>query len=350
MDFDILTFHRAYNYGAVLQACALQEFVHQLGFSCGVYDYNPPTANASVGGKAKLLKIVQQFNKKDILLRQERFHSFVGRFLNLNQDTNCSYYIAGSDQVWNPKGQMDPMFFLRFADPEAVRVSYAASLGAQDIPEDRAPLFREYLNDFDFLSVREKFDCERLRAVTDKEIAVHMDPSFLHDADFWQDKMTKVNGIPERYTLMYLLHKPKNINLLVKWLKKETGNPVVLIDGQGAVQGCLAWLVKHDKMVQGIGPAEFLWLISHAQSVITSSFHGTAFSIVFQKEFYAVTREGNTRISHLLDLLGLQPVLESDQSFQRNNQINWDTVFSEIQRERDKAKDYFLQIVQKEGK
>lgn len=345
MKFNIVTFHRAYNYGAVLQAYALQEFIKQMGYSVGVYDYCSPGENQYKGIKGRILHYILRLNKKSILVREKKYNKFVEEMLNLNTEKDSDIYIAGSDQVWNPCGIMDPVYFLQFVAEASVKASYAASLGDTIVPEEKKDLLKAYINNFDFISVRENASKDALLTLCEKDISINVDPTLLHDADFWTNIADKIDNIPEKYILVYLMHKPQNINVLLKWLKKETGYKVVVVDGQGMVQGMLTHLIINDVAVHNAGPKEFLWLIANAQTVVTSSFHGTVFSLLFHKEVYSIGSNPNSRIGHLLHICGLNMISENAVNFNRHNTIDWQNIDKILRQEREKSFKYLKRVV-----
>lgn len=341
MDFNIVTFHRAYNYGAVLQAYALQSFITQMGYSCSIYDYLSPKENQAIGIKGKILRAIQMLNKKDCVAREKKYRAFVETALHLNKETNSKIYISGSDQVWNPTNGIDSNYFLQFASTDSVKISYAASMGEYTINEEQTDILRKYLSDFDMVSVREEHDKQRLAELCDKEILVHVDPTLLHDQAFWYQQACPVEGVPEKYILVYLMHWPKNVNKLLTWLKKETGAKILIVDGQGIIQGITTNLIKHNVAKHRVAPREFLWLFAHAEYVVTSSFHGTVFSLLFEKEFYAITDPNRaSRITNILNKVGLQSVSEFAQTFTRNKDIDWRKVETILKEERQRSKDY----------
>lgn len=345
MDFNIITFHRALNHGAVLQAYALQNYIEQLGFDAGIYDYCPSVENRYAGMKGKLFKILRCLNEKDYNEKEKRFSDFVENRLHINNNETPKVFLAGSDQVWNTGTSMVPMYFLRFVGQNVIKASYAASMGSSKIAAENLKRIGKYLETFDYISVREKGVKESLSGLTDKEISVNIDPTFLLDKADWRLLEKEVPDVPDNYILVYVMHYSRNVNALLKWLRKETGAKIVVIDGQGAIQGKLTSLVIHDKAIHDAGPEEFLWLIDHAQSVVTSSFHGTAFSIIFNKEFYSIVNpKAPSRLENLLNMLDLPMVSESAERFIRNVGIEWSNVESIISLERNKAKKYLESI------
>lgn len=338
MDFNIVTFHTAYNYGAVLQTYALQKFIADLDYSVGIYDYKPPyLSNTSF--KQKLLGSVKSFHKKDHGVREKRFDDFRAKYLNLNLERDSKIFISGSDQVWNANGIMNPVFFLNFVGDKSFRASYAASIGASGIPSEKTDLFKEYINRFDAVSVREEDAKNCLAPLYDGNISVNVDPTLLHCADVWNSISKPVSGLPDNFILVYLLHIPKNAKQLIKWLKKESGYSVVLIDA-----GFASTVISSDIVLRDVGPEEFIWLMSKAQRVVTSSFHGTAFSVIFEKEFYSVVNPASpSRISNLLSKCGIKGVAESDTEFSQNI-VDWDNVNSVLKDERQKSKEYIRDV------
>ena len=343
MDFNIVTFHTAFNHGAVLQTLALQEFIKEQGYSVGVYDYRPPYTNPFTGTKGKVFKVLRKIHEKEYIEKENRFHEFVDNNLNLNLEMDSRIYLSGSDQVWNPTGSMNPIYFLRFVGDKSVRASYAASMGTSKVPEIKEELFKRYIDRFDRVSVREPDVKECVSKFYSGDISVNVDPTLLMKADFWRQYMREVPGLPDDFILAYILHLPKNANELLKWLQKETGAKVVLIDGQGA----MTHLVRNDLALHNVGPREFIWLVNEAKAVVTSSFHGTAFSVIFHKEFYSIVNPAApSRINNILSLVGLKPVNETDSlaDFTRNTNINWDSVGDILDRERLRSADYLKSV------
>lgn len=343
-DFNIITFHRSLNFGAVLQAFALQEFISDAGFDVGVYDYRKPKYTATKptfrSRVNRLLSKITQDNKSKSI-QMSRFEEFRNSSLKLNLDTNSRVFVTGSDQVWNLNNSMDSMFFLQFLDKNIYKASYAASMAKSSIPEDRKIILSEYLKNFDAISVREESLKNSLKEVCDKDISVNVDPTLLHDKSFYSKLASPIEGIPDKFILVYILHIPKNGNRLLSWLHKETGLPVVLLDSSGNV----GILIKHNFIVKDAGPREFLYLFEKAECVVTTSFHGTCFSIIFEKEFYSIVNPAApSRIAGLLNKIGIKPVEESDKQFSRNNTLNWEQVREKLASERQSSLQYFKRI------
>lgn len=344
MDVNIITFHKEYNYGAMLQAYALQEFITQLGYNVGVYDY-VRQKNTVTSVKQRLITFLARLNKKDCQIRESNYMNFSQSYLKLNNDSTREAFVTGSDQVWNPCGDMDQHYFLTFISPTSKKISYAASLGVKEIPQEKKAEFKKLISDFDAISVREEQAKECVSELFEKKIHVNVDPTLLHNRDFWTAIEVPVPDMSKKYILVYLMHLPKNINKVLCWLKKQTGYDIVIVDGQGAVQGVFTNLVRHDRAVHRAGPREFVWLVDHAECVVTSSFHGTAFSLIFEKEFYAITNSSKSRISNILSKCGLGSITEADDEFLRNNNIDWKNVSTVLKEEREKAAKYLREVL-----
>ena len=345
-DFNIITFQRE-NFGAILQAYALQEFIKKQNHNVGMFDYiKPKMISKNTTLRAKIQKILAKVAKdeKAKLRRMKRITEFREKYLNLNLDTNSRVFVTGSDQVWNLSNNMDSMFFLQFLDDSVCKISYAASMAKTDVPNDRKDLVKKYLKTFDAISVREEGMKESLSPLCDKDISVNVDPTLLHDKAFYRNIDSPVEGIPEKYILAYILHIPKNGNKLMKWLRKETGLPVVLLDSSGAV----GMVIKNDMIVRDAGPREFVYLFDNAECVVTTSFHGTSFSLIFEKEFYPIVNPDlPSRILNILKKVGIQPINESDTQFTRRNNIDWNHVRDVLSQERERSRQYVSDAFEK---
>lgn len=345
-DFNIITFHRSINFGAALQAYALQEFIKEQNYNTGIYDYIKPRAVASTTLRAKIKRILNMFTKDEKAKSRQvqNYAEFREKYFNLNLDADSRVFVTGSDQVWNLNNSMDSMFFLQFLDDSVCKISYAASMAKTDVPNDKKNLVKEYLKTFDAISVREEGIKKSFTPLCDKNISVNVDPTLLHDKTFYCKIANPLEGLPEKYILAYILHVPKNGNKLIKWLHKETGLPVVLLDSTGAI----GMVVKNNMIVRDAGPREFVYLFDNAECVVTTSFHGTCFSLIFEKEFYSVVNpDSPSRISNLLKKVGIQPTNESDTQFARKNNIDWGYVREILAQERERSRQYICDAFEK---
>ena len=249
--------------------------------------------------------------------------------LHVNRERENDVYLVGSDQVWHPD-LCNPLFFLDFVK-NAPRISYAASMGKTEIKPEKEEIFGNMIRNFDHISVREHNCVDVIRRFTNKEIFVHIDPTFLIDSDTWR-KMEIPRNIKTPYILLYMLYWDKSYQIKIKELRKKTGLPVYSICSD-VPRGYA------DKYLLDVGVEEFLWLIDHAAYVITSSFHGVAFSIIFNKKFSAIVNPAlPSRIENILNVLSA-PCIGIDE-LDREGAFDYSVVNKRISEERDRSIEY----------
>lgn len=313
MKASIITMTSTYNYGATLQAYALQEFVRKLNYSCDIIDH------MSSGESHKTVKLgdFSRENIKKIPYKWQlergytRFENFYAQHMNMTKRyptveqlkadlPDSDVFISGSDQVWNPKDPKLNRFLLDFVPDEKCKISYAASMGNPVLPDEKKGIYVDALKRFSAISVREQEAKNMIQPLTDKEVNVNCDPAFLLNADEWRALECPVKGLQENsYILCYMLHLPAWFNNWAKKLRKETGLPIVFVGLNGYRP------VTHDKYVRNAGPGEFLWLIDNAAMVVSSSFHGNVFSLIFGKKLISTPDKNRPdRIHNLLRMFG----------------------------------------------
>ena len=318
----IFTFSRSYNFGASLQAFSLQRVIRKLGSECKIVDTRSEEEMKGhieyrKDAKGRILNIFTYLNKSKILKGKEKFNSFnyssedrlrlpavqgvpeVDKIEAMGQLADV--YVVGSDQVFSPM-MMSKLYFLQFNTGKAKCISYAASIGISEVPKDKEKLMKAYLEKFDAVSVREASAKVALQPFVNEEIQIHLDPTLLTGRKDWErveKEYTPLLG--KKYILAYFLYRPADMNTQLKRMHKETGLPVILIDTSAFRN------IYHQKIVLDAGPQEFLWLVHHAEMIITSSFHGTAMSIIYGKPFVVYNNPATpARIEQLLNLTGLQ--------------------------------------------
>lgn len=342
----IITIDKVNNYGAELQAFALQKKLEKLGYACEIIDYlyyknwkykdtNQSKPFVPMSGKEQLAywlkyrfanflldKVFPLFHQAT-RIRLKRFETFHRDNTKFSQPynsmaklyrTNLGYntYIVGSDQVWNPSANssIEP-YFLTFAPKEAKKISYASSFGVSHIAPELQERFKKLLSNIDVISVRETSGVELVKQLTGRNAELVVDPTLLLNKQEWMPYMKVYPDMPKRYVLIYQLSDSNTIVKLAKQIGIERNIPVYRICKR-------AFHVKKDTGVINIldaGPAEFLFLIAHAEYVITNSFHGTAFSVNFSVPFYTVVssaKKNNSRMESLLASTGLLNRLLSD--------------------------------------
>lgn len=318
MKIGIITITELENFGNRLQNFALQEIIAQYGAAVETvpnlinYGYRRKRSyiwkqfalgllNHSLGKTSALMMKKIAFDKFD-----RRYFTFCPLAATLTDiptmlDEKYDYFIAGSDQIWNPYFTFNFDFnFLTFAKYDK-RIAYAASFGVEKIPDKMRSAFRTYLNGLKCISVREYAGQNIVKELTGNQCKVLLDPTLLRTSEQWIQMERKPRWIKgnERFVLLYCLGDD---TLKSKSLKR------ILLSQQYSDCKMVDINDMNDWRKYAIAPDHFIWLIHHAQLVITDSFHATVFSILFEKSFlYAQRKDENismaSRVSSLKWLL-----------------------------------------------
>jgi hypothetical protein len=308
----IVTFHRSVNYGAVLQSYALKYMINTLGAQCNIIDYKNPYIEEI--NKVKFL----DFNSIKSLIngiltyhsRKAKFGKFVDfrkEYLmpvKFKNDLDYDAFITGSDQVWNYKlSQFDTTYFLDFVKDNNKKNSYAASFGISEIPNEHTEKYKNLLIDFNKISVREEQGLQIINTLLKREAPVVLDPTLLLDMGEWKNTFRINNNSEKKYILLYLMIPDPNLIEFAEYLSKETGYEVIYITDK----------VKKSinaTYARTVSPIEWLELFMDATYIVTNSFHGVAFSINFNKNFFMSllpsTANVNSRLENIINLFGLE--------------------------------------------
>lgn len=313
MKAGILTFQNANNYGAVLQAYALQKYLNENNINCEFINYNM-VENKDINKKEIIIfKLKNKFifiKNINIYIKQKKFDEFRKKYLKINSKEyyndkaiynnkfDYDLYIVGSDQVWNSKiTNNSKVFFLTFADSK-IKISYGASFGHDVLNKEEKENVKNYLKDFDAISVREKQVVNKLKNITKKEIYDVVDPVFLLETEKWDEIMKKIK-INKKYIFIYLMEENKEVYKILNSINKDFKYEVIYISNHN-----LELKNYNSKKLKKVGPREFIYLIKNSEYVITNSFHGTAFSIIFEKKFWVIGHSKyNARIQNLINLI-----------------------------------------------
>jgi len=339
-----MTFHWGANYGAVLQAYALQQYLQQNQFSTEIINYIPL--------RTKFIQTIMRIKNMEILefVKEIRIAQFRRKHLNLSKKTyytNSSLvkrchdydaYVCGSDQIWNTsfiyfsEGKPNLSYFLNFVKPGKARISYAASFGTNKLTSQFIGLVKPELEKFKNISVRENTGKAIIESMGCQPTMV-VDPTLLLKESSYE-KLFENKIIQKKYQLFsYILHKKQSIAhkisdyLLDKYFEHGNGR-------------------KHSKEPMSI--IEWLFHIRNAKFVITNSFHGLVFSIIFHTPFIVVRVENsemNDRINTLLNLIDLNKRIidnydESAVDCLVSEQIDWDRVDEKVETLRAESVDF----------
>lgn len=379
MKFALLTFHRAYNYGAVLQCYALNRVIKSCGVDCEVIDYFPSYFKRTYFllpppkiGRTLVKTYLCHMGLHRILVERNRnFEKFIDKNISLSRkkyseknisDISLDFdaYITGSDQVFSDVvAHFDPVFFLYIDTLKAKRkYSYAASIGKKHIKNELVSEYKNRLESFKRISVREKGTAEIMEQILGFQPEIVCDPTLLLNEQEWLKICGKDSLIKDEYIFMYYVKQPQKIREYVLNFSREKHIKVVCLEGlfvQSKKDTYIYMSGKQDKkdgvICFNIAPPDaFLNLIKNAKYVFTSSFHGTVFSVIFHKQFLAQTRweDGsiNSRVNDLLRLVGLSDRELSAPQADITQEIDWLAVDKKINYEKNRGREYIKSIIQ----
>ncbi|MFD2180174.1 polysaccharide pyruvyl transferase family protein [Veronia pacifica] len=312
----IITFHRAHNYGAVLQAYALQKAVKNLGFDVGFIDkQNKKIEEAyKLYPKFSFMKIKSETRKLAHLLldfkrksqRHSAFESFISENLNLlnvdKNQPNFSSVVLGSDQIWNftYTDGFDDLYFGEDCSFSADKiVSYAASMGKADLEEKLINQLNRKLAKIDTIGVREDSLRDFIQKNYEMEAEVNLDPTLLLDKDDWQE-ISAENINKEPYLLVYEVQENRITQPTVNYIAKKLGLRVITLSARTDFR-------TPKDHISNASPNEYVSLFRNAAYVVTTSFHGTVFSIINNVSFTTIgfDNEIDIRSKSILAKLGI---------------------------------------------
>ena len=326
---------RIYNYGGFLQEMALQDAINSLGYECEIIDYEVSQEFNTFSLKRGIKnfsfdKIKKKLTKeKTILLsnpvsdlitkRKRAFDKYRAHNLVLSKkmsysdlhsiDLNYEQLVCGSDQIWNPDYNI-PAFFLNFGRKDCRKIIYAASIGKGQLSCLEKKTYSKLLEFPDYISVREDSAQKLISSITEKNVELVLDPTLLHQQEYWMKKADDSSLNHRSYIFCYFLNltdeKVKSAN---DFAKKNNCEVIAIPYLHNEVEKYTEKL--EGKLLSEVNPADFLNLIRNAEAVITDSFHATVFSIIFQKDFWCFGRNAgtynmNTRLHTLLGYVEMQ--------------------------------------------
>lgn len=365
MKVSILTYHNAHNYGAVLQAYALRTKLRDLGYDAQIANYRNDNIEKRYERDLKYTftyrellnplkwhKLIKrrydiEFAKEEWAKQCDNFKEFIYDYLLEKDDNRLSLidlenldtdmFICGSDQVWASwiTDGLDSAYLLSF-NTNARRVSYAASMASADISLKEKEVLKAALNDFDDISVREKEVSKVLQKLVNKNIEVTLDPTLLIDGKDYENIESKNELTKEKFVFAYFVHENDILMECAKECAKSLGYKLIE----------LHYYLRRDLLghnqIADAGPSEFLWYIKNAEFVLTNSFHGTVFSILYKKRFYSVY-EKDLRKDNLLNSLELEDRhINCAKDMDFKSQINYENAFNKLEAYRKSSIDFLV--------
>lgn len=367
MKIKTLTTYNVYNYGASLQAYALQQYLINQGHDVEIinyqpeylrrkYDYrwvNPESKMSKYALTRFIYRIMKFLQRQTTLKRKAAFDNFTNKMLRQTKIKYLDYselkknppeadlYIVGSDQIWNVfyETGRDDAFFLDFVR-KGKKASYAASFSYINIDDENKKRIKRLLDDFTAVSVREYQGVDILKEIGVESIWV-LDPVFLLSIEDWKAIMCPFNK-KEKYLLVYDFEKNRKLKDFALRYAKEHKLEIYSINDTYP-------LFYADKNFNNAGPIDFLTMIYNCDAFISNSFHGTAFSIMFNKPVFVFNRHRhkvNSRMESLMTLFGLSDCIEpsSDNIKVYCKYFDYNRINSIIEKERKKSYSFITNL------
>lgn len=367
MKIKTITCHDVYNYGASLQAYALQAYLTQLGHEVEIIDYKPfyfdhylrlgimnPRFNkplikwlylaAKLPSRIKLLKkrdAFDDFKAQKMHLTARRYRSNAELKMDIPE---ADVYICGSDMIWNSNlcNGKDPAFFLEFAPQGKKKIAYAASFAINQIVPEYREKNKQWLQRLEAISVREDVALDIL-ADLGMHGGVHVvDPVFLLNRNSW-DQIASTQAYHEDFVLVYDLERnPLIAEMAVAYAEKYHCKIYSLYKNNYA-----------NRFFLYVGPNEFINLIRQARAVINNSFHGISFSMIYHREFFVAHRTGqavNSRMESLLRMVGIEDRFlgfSSEISQKLTQIIDYSKVSQRLQERIERSKEFLKKELKK---
>lgn len=322
MKIGLITFIESENYGAALQAIGLQKTLKKLGYQSYYINYAEGTY---VTGVKKIINKIWGIVKLFLgsFTRRKKTNKYTNKHLTLTSKCETlddvrklplfDTYIVGSDQVWNPRFFIasEGFYLLSFLEtytPNTKIISYATSFGINSLPDENKEVYKHHLTKFESLSVREQEGKTILKELG-FDSQVNLDPTLLINKESWSNFFEKERLKKEKYIFCYVANGDstgaKEVYKVSKRIQKESKEKLnIYIVGDKEYK-----IFKPGyNLITTADPSDFMNLIYHAEYVVTNTFHGTCFSINFEKQFTTILHTNNSlnnRTENILSILNL---------------------------------------------
>jgi len=366
MKIYTLTTQYAQNYGAILQAHSLASYLNSLdNVECEVLQYLPNNYDKSWKFFQKpktfrdLLKNIYMLLRIDLLIQRKKKQSIMRASINsllplskqkydrksiLKNPPKADAFVCGSDQIWNFKYREDPTYFLDFTKnmKNVKKIAYSPSM-ADSWKKDRYSAAKDYLKNLDYISLREYSTVKIAQQLTDKKVEHVLDPVFLKDKEYWINLAEKPN-IKEPYIMCYFLSVTDLAVRTVKKISKITGLPILHVN----LNALDKFHSKYD--IRIASPTQFLGYISNAAYVCTNSFHCSAYSVIFNKNYCVIPKNmANERMISLQEMFKIKDRLITEDILETLSISNLQTDYSECEKIKDnviaKSKNYLKKAI-----
>lgn len=363
MRIGIMTFPNSVSFGATLQMYALYKAVEKLGAHPEILNYQNSYMKAE-----RHTRVIRETstNKKRLRLAARKvlhWRQFLG-FRNFEKKMRMypgktvdsadglarlsqryDGVICGSDQVWNPQitGE-DVSYFLDYCGPETKRIAYAPSFGITELPEPFQARIKEELSRFSALSVREQEGAKLLRDMLNRDVPLVLDPTFLLEQDEWIKLEQMHPAAKESYILLFTVFSSRSLMNFCRELAEKSNKKIVVVGGNALRQ-----LRNKDKRIEyawDLNPGQWLYLIHHADCVVTNSFHGTAFSIHYEKDFYVEPApSANSRLAQIIRTSALEDRVVGNCEADAEKHINYSEVRNRFAQPKEQSLSYLKESI-----
>ena len=329
----IITIHGINNFGSLLQSYATQKIVERLGYKPQIINYTYPNEyhlneiknkspyasfNPTFWERIRMGIYNRTIAKKERKTKRELFKRSQKELLHLTKEYPnqqslkdnppvFDIYLTGSDQVWNPRYMYSDCTFLLDFITNVPKIAFSASFGSTNIQEEYKNLYRPLLNEYCSISLREKSGVGLVKDICAKDSVCTCDPTLLLTGEEWTEVFNEAPLIKGEYILCYILTYTANpypyASRFIKHIQKHLKKKVVILDENG-----MYWMDFRYKSFQCYGPRDIINLFQNASFIISSSFHGAAFSVNFKKDFYSLFPPGvqDERQESLLKIIGAE--------------------------------------------
>ena len=360
MKIGLITYHSAYNFGSVLQAYASQHIINRIAGDCEIINYrtkeqrrvySPFVWNKGREFVKSLIKNILAFPQyKCRKLRSIKYETLFTKLFNLSDECTTpeavysmwnkyDIIVSGSDQIWNKYSNELAQASWSNIEPyllngyKGKKISFASSIG--NMPDSEITKLVDYINEFDYVSMREKESADKLRSIVTVDVENVVDPTFLLTKEEWRQEF-HLTDVSEKYILYYALNRRRDVKEARKAIEiyaKKKRIKVRMIDPLGASKSS-----EYVDVLNSIDPIEFLQLIYGAETIITDSYHGTILSVNLEKDVFSICGKNKSdfRKTDILKQIGL-----SDRIISNINDII-DNEFESIQYDAVKEKLYPL--------
>ena len=348
----IITFSHAVNYGAVLQTYALQHYLKtKLDVDAEIINYASDRmllpykkhsllyyCKPKILASTILRNSCIRYNCEGFEKFRKEFISFSGELIRTkdelqNLNDKYDFFIAGSDQVFNIYcSNFDYNYLLEFVTNGKKKNSYSASLGITLIPEEYKSKYKELLAAYNMISVREHCSAEILEPVIGKKPVVTVDPTLLLNKNSWMEISEKVDNLPQKYILLYMISEDREIIRAAKDLSREKGIEILYISDR-------LFKPMGIRTLRKMSPGQWVFLFANAEIILTNSYHGIVFSCIFEKKFIPfflkTNVQVNSRIKDFLNQYGISNLVCSNA--EKKCECGYDVSYVKTLIEKDRA-------------